>query len=115
MTPVSRGNDRVKVVFDEPGLVADAGLILIATLVSRLGLEALINDVVCFADRKGGFRPGMGRGGTANSPRTGPSMARQPPHCTADRDSAQARASICRPGPVSVAFRGLCPCLNFVV
>ena len=58
MTPVSRGNDRVKVVFDEPTLVADAGLILVATLAARLGLETLINDTVNFVDRKGGFGPG---------------------------------------------------------
>jgi hypothetical protein len=44
--PVSRGIHRVKVVFDEPGLVADAGLILVATLVSRLGLEALVDATV---------------------------------------------------------------------
>jgi len=56
--PVSRGIDRVKVVFDEPGLVADAGLILVATLVSRLGLEALVDATVRFTDRRGGFRPG---------------------------------------------------------
>jgi hypothetical protein len=56
--PVSRGIDRVKVVFDEPGLVADAGLILVATLVSRLGLEALVDATVRFTDRAGGFRPG---------------------------------------------------------
>jgi hypothetical protein len=56
--PVSRGIDRVKVVFDEPGLVADAGLILVATLVSRLGLEALVDTTVRFTDRAGGFRPG---------------------------------------------------------
>jgi len=56
--PVSRGIDRVKVVFDEPGLVADAGLILVATLVSRLGLEALVDATVHFTDRAGGFRPG---------------------------------------------------------
>ena len=58
MKPVSRGIDRVKVVFDKPGLVADAGLILVATLVSRLGLEALVDATVHFTDRAGGFRPG---------------------------------------------------------
>ena len=56
--PVSRGIDRVKVVFDEPGLVADAGVILVATLVSRLGLEALVDATVRFTDRAGGFKPG---------------------------------------------------------
>lgn len=58
MKPVSRGTDRVKVVFDEPGLVSDAGLILVATLVARLGLEALIDATVRFVDRKGGSKPG---------------------------------------------------------
>ena len=58
MKPVSRGIDRVRVVFDEPGLVADAGLILVATLVSRLGLEALVDATVRFTDRAGGFKPG---------------------------------------------------------
>ena len=57
-SPVSRGIDRVKVVFDEPGLVADAGLVLVATLVSRLGLEALVDATVRLTDRAGGFRPG---------------------------------------------------------
>jgi hypothetical protein len=56
--PVSHKPDRVKVVFDEPGLVADAGLIMVATLVSRLGLEALIDNTVRFTERAGGFRPG---------------------------------------------------------
>ena len=51
MKPVSHNPDRVKVVFDEPGLVADAGLILVATLVSRLGLEALVDAMVRFTDR----------------------------------------------------------------
>jgi Transposase DDE domain group 1 len=56
--PVSRAMDRVGVVFDEPGLVADAGLIVVATLVARLGLEALIDATVRFTDRTGGFMPG---------------------------------------------------------
>ena len=38
--------------------MADAGLILVATLVSRLGLEALVDTTVRFTDRAGGFRPG---------------------------------------------------------
>jgi Transposase DDE domain group 1 len=55
---VSRGVDRVRVVFDDPGLVADAGLMIVATLAARLGLEAVIDATVRFTDRKGGFRPG---------------------------------------------------------
>jgi Transposase DDE domain group 1 len=58
VSAVSRGMDRVRVVFDDPGLVADAGLIVVATLVARLGLEALVDTTVRFGDRKGGFRPG---------------------------------------------------------
>lgn len=58
MKPVSRSTDRVRVVFDEPGLVADAGLIVVATLVARLGLEALVDATVRFTDRAGGFKPG---------------------------------------------------------
>ena len=58
MKPVSHGLDRLQVTFDEPGLVADAGLVVVATLASRLDLEALIDDSVRFTDRAGGFRPG---------------------------------------------------------
>ena len=58
MKPVSHGLDRLQVTFDEPGLVADAGLVVVATLAGRLGLEALIDATVRFADRAGGFRPG---------------------------------------------------------
>lgn len=39
MSPVSRGIDRIGVTFDEPSLVADAGLIVPATLMVRLGLD----------------------------------------------------------------------------
>jgi hypothetical protein len=46
------------VTFDDPSLVADAGLIVVATLMGRLGLEALINRTVCLAGRVGGSRPG---------------------------------------------------------
>jgi hypothetical protein len=45
-------------MFDDPSLVADAGLILPATLMVRLGLEALINESVRLVDRVGGARPG---------------------------------------------------------
>jgi hypothetical protein len=56
--PVSRGIDRVRVVFDDPGLVADGGLMIVATLVARFCLQAVADATVRFADRKGGFRPG---------------------------------------------------------
>jgi hypothetical protein len=46
------------VSFDEPNLVANAGLLLVASLVVRLGLEALINSTVRLSGRVGGARPG---------------------------------------------------------
>ena len=58
MRPVSRGIDRIEVTFDEPNLVANAGLLLVATLVARLGLECLINGTVCLSGRVGGALPG---------------------------------------------------------
>ena len=58
MTAVSRGIDRIEVTFDEPNLVANAGLILVAALVRRLGLEGLINATVDLSGRVGGARPG---------------------------------------------------------
>ena len=58
MTAVSRSLDRVEVTFDEPGLVADAGLLVVATLIVRLGLETLVNQTVVLAGRAGGSRPG---------------------------------------------------------
>ena len=58
MTRVSHALDRVEVTFDDPNLVADAGLLLVATLSQRLGLEALVNATVCLVGRVGGARPG---------------------------------------------------------
>jgi hypothetical protein len=58
VTAVSRGIDRVEVTFDDPNLVANAGLLLTATLVARLELEALINGAVRLVGRVGGARPG---------------------------------------------------------
>lgn len=58
MRAVSRNIDRVGVVFDEPGLVANAGLVTTATLITRLGLERLINDTVRLQGRVGGAHPG---------------------------------------------------------
>jgi Transposase DDE domain group 1 len=55
---VSRGIDRIEVTFDEPNLVANAGLVLVATLVVRLGLERLINASVDLSGRVGGALPG---------------------------------------------------------
>jgi hypothetical protein len=56
--PVSRGIDRMAVTFDEPNLVANAGLVLIATLAKRLGLEKLCDSTIEMSGRVGGFRPG---------------------------------------------------------
>lgn len=58
MSAVSRGIDRIEVTFDEPNLVANAGLLLVATLAVRLGLERLINATVDLSGRVGGARPG---------------------------------------------------------
>ena len=58
MKPVSRGIDRVAVTFDEPNLVANAGLVLIATLAKSLGLERLCDTTIELSGRVGGFRPG---------------------------------------------------------
>jgi len=52
--PVSRTIDRYETSFDHDGLIANAGLIVIATLMSRLGLEALANRWV----RTGSYAPG---------------------------------------------------------
>ena len=46
MSSVAYGIDRIETVFDDVSLVADAGLLLAATVMDRLGLEALIDDTV---------------------------------------------------------------------
>ena len=53
MSGVSQKIDRVGVVFDDESLVADAGLLAAATLVDRLGLEALVGGVVRLGGRPG--------------------------------------------------------------
>lgn len=58
MRRVSHGIDRVAVTFGEPGLVANAGLLLIATLVKRLDLEELVDAMVRIPSKLGGFSPG---------------------------------------------------------
>jgi len=58
VSSVSRSIDRVEATFDDETLVADAGLVLPATLMVRLRLEALVNDMVRLVDRVGGARPG---------------------------------------------------------
>lgn len=54
MSSSSRILDRLRATFDHEGLVANAGLIVPATLMSRLGLEALIDEHV----KTGSSRPG---------------------------------------------------------
>ena len=58
VTRVSQPLDRVEVIFDDDNLVANAGLMLPATLADRLGLEPLINDTVRLVGRVGGAQPG---------------------------------------------------------
>ena len=58
MTRVSQVLDRIEATFDDPNLVANAGLLLSATLVDRLGLEGLIDDTVKLSGRVGGAHPG---------------------------------------------------------
>jgi len=58
VTRVSHAIDRYDVSFDDPNLVANAGLLLTATVADRLGLEALIDSTVKLGARVGGARPG---------------------------------------------------------
>ncbi len=58
MSRVSHNLDRVGVSFDDPNLVANAGLLLMGTLVVRLGLERLVNATVRLGGRVGGALPG---------------------------------------------------------
>jgi Transposase DDE domain group 1 len=55
---VSRAIDRIEVTFHDETLVADAGLIVPASLMVRLGLEALVNQTVRLVGRVGGALPG---------------------------------------------------------
>ena len=58
MSGVSRAIDRLEVTFDDPNLVPNAGLLVVATLAGRLGLETLINRTVRLVGRVGGALPG---------------------------------------------------------
>jgi hypothetical protein len=55
---VSHAIDRLEATFDDDSLVANAGLIVPATLMVRLGLEGLVGRTVRLAGRVGGARPG---------------------------------------------------------
>jgi hypothetical protein len=54
VSAVSRRIDRLEPIFDHDQIVANVGLIVPATLMTRLGLEALINERIT----TGSFRPG---------------------------------------------------------
>ena len=58
MSGVLQNIDRYEVVFDDEGLVADAGLLAAGTLIGRLGLEDLVDRTVRLSDRVGGANPG---------------------------------------------------------
>jgi Transposase DDE domain group 1 len=58
-TPGRRASlDGLEVAFDDPRAVSNAGLLLPATLAQRLGLEALVDEVVDLGQRAGAARPG---------------------------------------------------------
>ena len=53
------GLDRVEVAFDDEKVVSDAGIMLVATLTDRLGIERLVNDTVVLPlDRPGAVNAG---------------------------------------------------------
>ena len=58
MKRIPNNIDRLGVVFDDDSLVADAGLLVVGTLMKRLGLEQILDDTVRLGDRPGGARPG---------------------------------------------------------
>jgi hypothetical protein len=52
------GSDGVAVAFDDERAVADAGIVLVATLARRLGIEALVDERVVLGDRVGAGNEG---------------------------------------------------------
>jgi hypothetical protein len=50
--------DRLEAVFDDERAVANAGVVLAATLCDRLGVERLVDESVSLADRSAGSRAG---------------------------------------------------------
>jgi Transposase DDE domain group 1 len=58
VTRVSQTIDRIDATFDDSNLVANAGLVVVATLSQQLGLEALVDSMVRLVGRVGGARPG---------------------------------------------------------
>ena len=58
MSVSSAGLKSINVSFDDPNLVANAGLFVIATLSESLGLRELVEDKVSLSGRVGGANPG---------------------------------------------------------
>ena len=58
MSRVSQRIDRLEVVFDDESLVADGGLLAAGTLMDRLGLEELWDEMLRLGNRVGGANPG---------------------------------------------------------
>ena len=58
MGSVSGGIDGLEAVFDDGSLVSDGGLLLVGTVVHRLGLEALIDAMMRLDGRVAGSGPG---------------------------------------------------------
>ncbi|HSO51164.1 MAG TPA: hypothetical protein VL330_00095 [Actinomycetes bacterium] len=56
--PSSHSSTTLVVAFDDDHAVANAGLLLPATLTERLGIEAVIDALVDLGDRPGAHRPG---------------------------------------------------------
>ena len=56
MRTVNHGIDRVRVTFEEGSLIADAGLVRVATVAARLALEDLLNTTLRLVARVGGDR-----------------------------------------------------------
>jgi hypothetical protein len=54
----SHSPDRLVVAFDDTHAIANAGLLLPATLAERLGIEAVIDELVDLGGRPGAHRPG---------------------------------------------------------
>ena len=52
------GLDAIAVCFDDQRAVADAGIVLCATLARRLGIEALVDETVDLGERPGAANPG---------------------------------------------------------
>jgi hypothetical protein len=55
---VSLSPDRLRVTFDDEGLVANAGLMLVATLAARPGVGRIVKQTLGMVGLVGGARPG---------------------------------------------------------